>query len=161
MLHVSMLRPLLPSVHCPRPPRPMPHRGNFAQLPNQLHDGFLVQNPLPGLLHHELLHPVGVKIAGAACPCAFPEQGATDVVGELAALGSLGGAEPGVQAYPPESVAKYGMGVATNSLELPSAQGSVTIKAPVPGLPMFYINVCKRSATTATIHNDGCPTPAM
>ena len=61
---------------------------------HQLDDGLLGENALPDLLDHKVLNPGSVQVAGAARPCAFPEQGAADVVGELAALGSLGGVGP-------------------------------------------------------------------
>ena len=61
---------------------------------HHLDDGLLGEDALPDLLDDEVLNPGGVQVAGAARPCAFPEQGAADVVGELPALGSLGGVGP-------------------------------------------------------------------
>ncbi len=61
---------------------------------HQLHDGLLSQDALPYLLNDKSLNPGGVQVAGAARPRSFGEQGSTDVIGELAALGSLGAIGP-------------------------------------------------------------------
>ena len=47
---------------------------------HQLHDGLLGEYALPYLLDHEVLHPGGIQVAGAARPRALPEQGAADTV---------------------------------------------------------------------------------
>ena len=50
------------------------------------------------LLDHEVLNPWGVQVAGGAGARSFGEQGPADVVGELAALGSLGAIGPAAHA---------------------------------------------------------------
>ena len=49
---------------------------------------------LPHLLDYQVLDFRGVQVAGGAGPGSLAEQAGADVVGELAALGSLGGVGP-------------------------------------------------------------------
>ena len=59
---------------------------------HQLGDGLLGENPLPDLLDYQVLHLVGIQVAPVAARSrSLAEQAGADVVGELAALGSLGG----------------------------------------------------------------------
>ncbi len=59
---------------------------------HQLGDGLLGENPLPDLLDYQVLHLGGVQVAPVAARSrSLAEQAGADVVGKLAALGSLAG----------------------------------------------------------------------
>ena len=98
-----LVEPLKPLPHVPKlrvddlqPAGKLTGHGVYL-LRHQLHqldDGLLGEDALPDLLDDELFHPGGVQVAGAACPCAFPEQGAADVVAVLPTLGPLAGVGP-------------------------------------------------------------------
>ena len=98
----GLVEPLEPALHVPQlgfddiqPTEQLTGHSVYllGHQRHKLYDGLLGENALPYLLH-ERLQPGGVEVACAARPRAFPEQGAADVVGELAALGSLAGVGP-------------------------------------------------------------------